>query len=127
LGNLLATYAVLLVSEGESSSGDCLDIHVIQRRVRGGVKFIADVEGDVAEAESLGAAFLVAVVGVFGRAEEPVESNDAEIDDVLVGVAINRVLGVKFFDHTADDRDVGWVGALDRVVRASESVEESRE
>ena len=113
-----------MVSEGESSRGDCLDIHVIQRRVRGGVKFVADVEGDVAEAESLRAAFLVGGVGVLCWPQEPVESNDAEVDDMLVGVSCIRVLGVELGDHATDDGDIGGVGALGGVIRALEAAEE---
>ena len=86
LGNLFATDAVLLVSEGESGGGDCLDVHVIQRGSVALSKVFADVEGDVAEAEGLGASFLALGVGVLCWTEEPVEGNDGEVDDVLVGV-----------------------------------------
>ena len=54
------------------------------------------------------------------------ESNDAEVDDMLVGVSIGVVLGVQFLDHATDDGDIGGVGALGRVIRSLEAVVERR-
>jgi len=125
LRNLLTTDAVLLVSEREGCSRNCPYVHVIQRRVCGGVELLAHVEGDVAEAEGLRSAFRRGGMGVLGRSQEPVEGDDAEVDDVLVGVASSRVLGVQFFGHAADDWYVGRVGAFGGVVCALEAVEES--
>ena len=48
---------------------------------------------------------------VFGRSEEPEESNDAEIDGVLVGLTRGWVSGVKDVVEVFDDGDVGGVRA----------------
>lgn len=50
-------------------------------------------------------------VEVFGRSEEPEESNDAEIDGVLVGLTRGWVSGVKGVVEVFNDGDVGGVGA----------------
>ena len=50
-------------------------------------------------------------VEVFGGSEEPEESNDAEIDGVLVGLTRGWVSGVKDVVEVFNDGDVGGVGA----------------
>jgi len=127
LGYRFAFDPVLLVSEGESSRGDCSYLHVIQRRVSGDVHLLgAEREANVAEAKGLRAAFGSAL-GVLGGAEEPVEGDDSEVDDALVGETCAGVVGVQDVEQIADDDDVGGVGSAWRVVILAEGVEERTE
>ena len=48
---------------------------------------------------------------VFGGSEEPEETNDAEIDGVLVGLTRGGVSGVKDVVEVFNDGDVGGVSA----------------
>jgi hypothetical protein len=75
------------------------------------------------EAEGLGATFARAGE-VFGGAEEPVEADDAEVNGVLVGAAVQGVCEVEHVVEVLDDSDVGWVGALSRVVLVVQGFEE---
>ena len=126
LGDLFAADAVLLVGESQSSRGYGGLVHVIQRRVSGGSDDISYGEGDVAEAEGLGAACATAG-GVFSRAEKPVEANDGEVADVFVRTSKFWVVNVEDGPEVADDRYVGRVGAFGWVVLVTEPLEESSE
>lgn len=123
LGDLLAPDGILLVSERERGGGHKVGVHVIQRVVGSGVDAVAHEEVGVAEAESLGS-FVILGRGVFARAEEPEEGCDGEVNDLLVGSPEFGVHGVKDERHVADDRDIGRVGALGRVVAVPHGFEE---
>jgi hypothetical protein len=66
-------------------------------------------------------------VGVLRWAEEPVEGNDGEVDDMTVDLTVNRVGSVKGREEFADDSDVGRVGALSGDVLVGHPFEESLE
>jgi hypothetical protein len=48
-------------------------------------------------------------VGVFRWAEEPVEGNDGEVDDMTVDLALDWVCGIKDGEEFADDGGIGRV------------------
>jgi hypothetical protein len=66
-------------------------------------------------------------VSVLRWAEEPVEGDDGEVDDMAVDLAVDGVVGVKDFEECADDGDVSRVGAFGRVVFVGHPFVESLE
>jgi hypothetical protein len=66
-------------------------------------------------------------VSVLRWAEEPVEGNDGEVDDMMVDLTVDRVGSVESGEEFADDCDVGRVGALGGVVLVGHPFEESLE
>jgi hypothetical protein len=66
-------------------------------------------------------------VSVLRWAEEPVEGNDGEVDDMTVDLTLNGVGGVEDIEEFADDCDASRVGAFGRVVFVGHSFEESLE
>lgn len=112
-----------MVGERESGSGHIVDVHVIQRGVSGGDDLVADVEGDVAEAESL-RSFGVLGIRVFRGTKEPEEGDDGEVNDMLVGLAVEGIHGVEDREHVADDGDVCRVGTFLGVVSVPHGFEE---
>ena len=122
----LAANAVLLVRELQSRVGYLEDSLVIQRRGRSVVDLAVEVEVDVLEAESLGTAIFQGV-GVFGRAKEPEEGKDAEVDDMAVGLAPLGVLSVEGIQEGDEDRSVDWVGAGRGTVFVGETLDKRSE
>jgi hypothetical protein len=101
---LLATDPVLLVSKGQRSGVDLGLLHVIQRWVRGAVhtwfrgRRTFDGDAGSTEGEGLGARGVgVPGDGVLRWAEEPVEGNDGEVDDMLVDSAVDGIGTVKVY------------------------------
>jgi hypothetical protein len=89
---------------------------------------VFDGDASITEGEGLGARGVgVPRVGVFRWAEEPVEGNDGEVDDMLVDLALDRIGSVKDREELVDDCDVSRVGAFGRVVFVCHSLEESLE
>ena len=77
----LAFHRILLVSERERDLRHTIDVRVIQRCDDGSADAAAHGDGDVADAEGLGASLgVVAGMEVFGGAEHPEEADDAEIE-----------------------------------------------
>jgi hypothetical protein len=66
-------------------------------------------------------------VSVLRWAEEPVEGNDGEVDDMAVDLAVDGVVGVEDIEEFADDSDVSRVGSFGRVVFVGHSFVESLE
>jgi hypothetical protein len=131
---LLATDPVLLVSKGQRSGVDLGLLHVIQRWVRGAVHTwfrggrAFDGDAGSTEGEGLGARGVgVPGVSVLRWAEEPVEGNDGEVDDMTVDLTVDRVGSVESSEEFADDCDVGRIGALSGVVLVGHPLEESLE
>ena len=81
---------------------------------------------DVTKAEGLGTGF-AGTIEVFGRAEEPEESNNQEIKDMDVGGSVDWVMGVKDFGGGTEDGEVCWIGARGRGVLVPEGAEEINE
>jgi hypothetical protein len=125
--DLFAADGVLLVGECERGLSDKASRGlVIQRSVRGGNQAGAEGESDVLEAEGLRAAFAVAVE-VFGGAEEPEETEDAEVKGVPVGPAMDFMGEVQAVLEVADDGDVCRIRASAWVVGVAEGLEERSE
>jgi hypothetical protein len=83
-----------------------------------------DREGDIAETKSLAAGFSGGGVEVFGRPEQPEEGEDDELDDVLLEVPEDQVIGVEHGEELLDDSDDDRVGSrLGVVVSFHGSVE----
>jgi hypothetical protein len=75
-----------------------------------------DGDAGSTKGEGLGARGVgVPGVGVLCWAEEPVEGNAGEIDDMTVDLTVNWVGSVEGREEFADDSDVCRVGALSRV------------
>jgi hypothetical protein len=89
---------------------------------------VFDGDASITEGEGLGARGVgVPRVGVFRWAEEPVEGNDGEVDDMTVDLALDRVRGIEDSEEFADDGNVGGVRALGRVVLVGHPFEERLE
>lgn len=133
LGYLFATDAILLFSEDESAGEHVRFFDFIQSWVRAKVApFVSvretDGDGSVADSKRLGALFVcITGVGVFRWAEKPVEGDDGEVNDMLVGKAVGGVSLVEDFIQLADDWDVGRIGALGGVVLVPEGLEKRSE
>ena len=98
---------------------------VIQRCARGIVDFPIENEDDVLESESLGAGLDALGVEVLAGPEEPEETDDEEVNSVVVHVAEGTVAtGVAQF---AKDVDVDGADAFLGVVFSSHAFEESIE
>ena len=82
-----ASDRVLLVIEFQGCRGDMLGHQVIQRGTRGVVDFPIEDEDDVFESEGLGAGLGILGVEVFAWSEEPEETDDEEVDSVVVHFA----------------------------------------
>ena len=80
---------------------------------------------DVSKLKRLRSCFGCGRVGVFGRAKEPEEGNNDQVNDVAVGGAIFWVCAVKDGGKGSQDGCVDWVGSAWRVVVVLESFEES--
>ena len=93
-----ASDRVLLVIEFQGCRGDMLGHQVIQRYTRGVVDFPIEDEDDVLESESLGAGFDTLGVEVFTGPEEQEETDDEEVDSVVVHlVEVAVAAGVDHF------------------------------
>ena len=104
----LTADSILLVSEFE---GCVVEMgHVIQRCCSGGVGHAVASEVDMSQQEGLAAAFLVAGK-VLRRAEEPVEGDDDEVDDMGVEAPEFGVVGVQGVGERADNGKVDRVAA----------------
>ena len=119
VADLFTTIAILLVGDRERRVGDGEDlVRVIKwGSVGPTVDFAIDGEVDVSELEALRTDVVGIGVGVLSRAQDPEESNDAEVD--YVGVASSKLVAFRFvenFGELADDAHVARVGALLRVV-----------
>jgi hypothetical protein len=127
---LFATDSVLLVSKGEAAREDGSFIYFIQRIVGSNVCRVdgaaLDSERGVAQTEGLGAPG-VRREGVFGRAKEPVEGTDCEVDDMGIGLPMVRVIGFEDREVVSDDGDVARVRTGRWVVLVLEPLEESSE
>ena len=89
---------------------------------------MTDGDAGSTEGEGLGARGVgVPGMGVLRRAEEPVEGNDGEVDDMAVDLAVDGVIHVEGRCELTDDSDVGGVGALGRVVLVGHPFVESME
>ena len=110
MADLFAANRILLVRELQCCVGDLVEIIlVIQRCGVGVVDFSIDGEMDVPKFEGL-ASSVGAVVSVFGRAEQPIESDDDKVDAVTVEDTPDGIVGVQGVSHSTEDRDVDWVG-----------------
>ena len=131
MADLFTTDGVLLVSEREVCRGD--RVHVIQRHLRGIVELAIDVEIDVLQSKGFGpraAALVIVSCGeptVFGWSHKPVESHDAEFDDVGVECPVNWMFGVEDSGEHLEHVDGRWVGFGARVVIVFAFLEESRQ
>jgi hypothetical protein len=101
-------------------------VHVIQRGVSGAPNDISDGEEDIAEAKGLRTACCSAG-GVFGGAEEPVEGNDREVADMLVGATGDWVIDIEERPEITDNWYVGGIGSFGWVILVTEPFEESSE
>ena len=122
---------ILLVSEGEVSVLDELDlVRIIQRCRWRGVHGTANVELDVTEQEGFRAGVVRSVQIVaeaFGWAQEPEVGDDDEVDDMDLHCPESRVLGVQGDEEFFEDDGVDGVGPRGGVVLHSECVQEIRE
>ena len=84
------------------------------------------VEIDMLEFEGLSLGIFVGRVAVLSWAEEPVERDDDEVDNVGIEAAVRMVVGVDGVGKGAQDSDVDWVGAARGLVVVFELLEESR-
>ena len=64
---------------------------------------------------------------MLGRAEEPEEGSNNEIDGGLVDLAFIGMLGVKGGVETADDGHIGGVGMGGWVILVTEALEKSHQ
>ena len=107
---------------------DAFHFRVIQRRRGGGHGNTVENDGDVVETESLGAAvFSGSTVEVLCWAEEPVETDDAKVDDMGIEAAEDRMVDLEGCEEVLEDGEVGWVGPGGRAVFIFEALEESNE
>jgi hypothetical protein len=122
---LLAFDSILLVIEREAGTckgGDELafregqSVFVMQRCVEGGVDSVMYCEGDIAETKGLAPGFSCGGVEVFGRAEQPEEGEDDELDGLQLEVAQDWVVNVEDREELADDGDVDRVGSGCRII-----------
>ena len=77
------------------------------------------------EFERLGPGVGGACVAIFGRAKEPKESDDDEVNDMGVDAAVFCMGGVKDVRERPDDGHVDWVGSAWWVIVVFELFEES--
>ena len=82
------------------------------------------VEMDAFEAEGGGAAARVAPLTILTGTKQPEVGDDDEVDDVLVGLAPDRMRGVEAVDQGLDEEDVGRVGSGLGIVLIAEGLEE---
>ena len=128
MANLLATDSVLLVVERECRSREGVDIAQVIQRTGGGVDYATiGVEGDVAEAEGLRACLGSVGLQVFGRAEQPEEGGDDEVDGMGVEGAVDAMGSVEGCGEASQDDSVDRVGSGGRIVLVAESFEVSLE
>lgn len=84
--------------------------------------------GDVVETEGLRATFLRGrAVEIFGGAEEPVEADDAEVDDVGVEAPKGVMVDIKGLVEASEDGEVDRVGSGGRPIFVAEAFEEISE
>lgn len=126
LCDLFASDRVLLVGKRESGGLYGRHVYVIQRPVGGVVDASICSDGDVLETEGL-RAIRVGGESVLRGAEEPEEGGDGEVDDVPVGASFLGVINIEHVEHSTDDRDVGRVGSLGRVILFAEAGEKRSE
>jgi hypothetical protein len=122
---LFAFDSILLVGEREAGTckvgdklafGEGQSVLVMQRCVEGGVDSSLYREGNIAETKGLAAGFSGGGVEVFRRAEQPEESEDDELDVVLLQVAQDGVVNAEDREQLSDDSDVDRIGSRGRVV-----------
>ncbi len=128
----LAANSILLVIEREGCVDVRIRVQVIQRRVvRGEVSrplvVPADTEHDVHESEGLGAAVVRLGFEVLGGSQEPVETDNDEVNGGSVGLAFQRMVGIQGFVECPDDGDVDRVGSFRRVIFVAQGFEERSE
>ena len=110
MAHRLPTNSVLLVAEAQSGLGESLEAsRVIQRRVGGTVDLAVDGEVDVTETEGLGTSSWTGGREVFGRAKEPEEGHDDEVDGMGVELSVHVVGSVEHRLELLDDGDVAGV------------------
>ena len=125
---MLAADSILLVRKGERCVRDAgNDPFIIQRCCRGVKDFAVDRKVDVTESKGLRAGFRSGSLKVFCWSEEPVESDNDEVDSVGVEAPVFRMLGVESIGEAAEDSDVGWVGTRGRVVFVAQPLEGSHQ
>ena len=128
VANSFATDSILLVSElqrgGLEAGGDN---GIIQRCCEAGVHPAVDGEMEVFELEGLRACFRCEGVEVFSGAKEPEETDNGEVDCVLLEGTQDGVVDVKGVAHALEDGETDGVGASDRVVVGGHGFEERSE
>lgn len=102
---------------------------VIQRCVGSFSGGASDGERDVAEQEGLGPCIVVVLAAfkVLGRAQEPEEGDNDEVDEDGVEGPIDFMVGVEDVHEGADDGNVGRIGSSGWIVLGVEPFEESSE
>ncbi len=73
------------------------------------VDFSVDGEVDVPKAESLGPGLFTGGFEVFSRSEEPVVSDDDDVDCVVVEASVDFMVNIQGFKEALDDGDVDRV------------------
>ena len=117
--------SVLLVGKFQGSVGDALDGCVIQRCGQSGVDGAIDGQMDMSQLKGLGSGVFASGLSVFGGAEEPVEGDNDEVEEVSVKAATDGVIGVEDVESCADDGEVDRACSVWWGVVAPHGVEES--
>ena len=128
VANTFAADSILLVSElqrGVAEAGG--DNGVIQRCCVAGVHLAVDGKVCVLELEGLRARFRCGGFEVFGWTEEPVETDDGQVDDVGFHGSVFGVVDVEAGAHALEDGKADGVGARGWVVFVGHSLEERSE
>ena len=125
VANTFAADSILLVSKlqrgGLEAGGN------FQRCCVASEHLAVDGKVEVLELEGLGACFWRRRLEVFGGAEEPVETNDGEVDYVLLEGALFRGVDREGVAHALEDGEADRVGASGRVGAVGNGFEERSE
>ena len=124
--DLFATHAGLLVRERECRSSDVANVLVIQSERRSGMLRVIQGEVDVAEAEDLCAGFCRGLQ-VFGRAQEPEETDDGQVNDVFIGLSFECMSGVQDVVEASQDLHVDGIGTCLGRILVSHGLDKSME
>ena len=126
--DLFAANRILLVSERKSDILHTEEVvHVIERCVGDEVGFAFDGKADVLKLEGLGPQVLrvcCAWAQELTGAEEPVETDDGEAEDVTVDGALGLMVEVKVVAHGLEEEEAARVDSGGRVVELLEAVDE---